>query len=82
MLKEDYPWVYDIGIDLIDKLKSKKTSKQKHQSIMEFRELLEFSFEHPFMREMIHNHPEERMMFRELPHFLMRAFEENQSFQE
>ncbi|MEO0555330.1 MAG: hypothetical protein AAF149_19120 [Bacteroidota bacterium] len=72
LFKKDFPWIYDTGKDLVNTLKSKKAKSTKQKEIMEFKHLLEFTTEHPMMREMYGMKKESRMFMRELPHMLMR----------
>jgi len=77
-IKDDFPWIYESGIELINTLKQSNMKEEKRRAMTEFRELLEFSFEHPIMRDISnsrYHHSEDMMMLRELPHFLMRTFE-------
>lgn len=74
LFKNDYPWLYDAGIDLIASLKKKPTQKDKHEIIDGFYKLVEFTFEHPIMQEMYgRDNKEMRMMGRELPRILERS---------
>ncbi len=75
--RNDYPWLYDAGIDLVRVLRSKTGKMEKQESIETFMELVEFTFEHPMILEMMGGMNKElHMMRRELRHFLMRAREE------
>lgn len=71
--KDDFPWLYDSGMDVVKTLKSDKSSSSKDQSVHEFMELVEYSFEHPMMRELVMPDKEQYMMLRELPYMLKRA---------
>lgn len=73
LFREDFPWIYDAGVDLARTLRSEVHPEEKHDSVEAFQELIELSFEHPMMREMYM--PDERMymMARELPHILGRS---------
>lgn len=74
LFKNDYPWLYDAGIDLISSLKKKPSQKEKHEIIDGFQQLVEFTFEHPIMQEMYGKSSKEmRMMGRELPRILERS---------
>lgn len=72
LFRNDYPWLYDAGLDLVRVLRSKNTSTEKNEAITAFMELIEFTFEHPIMREMYGVDKESHMMGRELRHILMR----------
>ncbi|MDH5553415.1 MAG: hypothetical protein OEX82_08820, partial [Nitrosomonas sp.] len=56
-------------------LRSKENDREKHESVDMFMELVEFTFEHPIMREMYGMDKELHMMGRELRHILMRTLE-------
>ncbi len=73
LFKEDFPWLFEGGMDVVRTLKSKSTMDEKEQAVSEFMELVEFSFEHPFMREMTMHDKEQYMMLRELPYMLKHA---------
>lgn len=70
LFREDFPWLYDSGMDVVRTLKTKNSMKEKDHAISEFMELVEFSFEHPIMREMAMPDKEQYMMLRELPYIL------------
>ena len=70
--KKDFPWIYDAGKELVDLLKTKISKSKKEEAVMEFRHLMDFTFEHPMMREMYGMRKEYRMYMKEFPHMLMR----------
>jgi len=70
--KNDLPWLYDAGKELIDLLKSRVSKSNKEEAIMNFNRLIEFSFEHPFMREIFSSSKDYRMYMREFSHMLRR----------
>ena len=70
LFREDFPWLYESGMDVVRILKARKTREAKDQAVSEFMELVEFSFEHPVMREMHMPDKEQYMMLRELPYML------------
>lgn len=64
--KEDYPWLYDLGKDLFDILKSTKSQEQKDESVKKFKEMLEHT-SHFLMRfDKRYGNKDDVMMFREL----------------
>ncbi len=75
LLKDDFPWIYEAGREVLDILKSRKSRAEKEQAIQEFNRMVEFSFEHPVMREIFGYNKELRMIYRDLPHIFMRALE-------
>ncbi len=49
--REDFPWIYDMGKELIEISKNSKNSKEKITAIDSFKEMIEFTFKHPIMCE-------------------------------
>jgi DNA-binding transcriptional MerR regulator len=74
--REDFPWVYDVGRELVEIIKSKKPISQKEQSIREFRDLLEFTYHSTMRNDIMDISKEGVMLLREMPMILMRYFEE------
>ncbi len=70
LFREDFPWLYESGMDVVRTLKSTNSMKEKDRAVSEFMELVEFSFEHPIMREMVMPDKEQYMMLREFPYML------------
>lgn len=73
-LKNDFPWIYDSGVALIEKL-----GKVKHieatKGFREFMELMDFTFENPIYRESFRDEYEYRY-YREIPYLIERFFKE------
>ena len=76
LFRDDYPWIYDIGKEVIEVLKSKKPKQEKMEAIEEFTEMIDFTSGHPIMREMYRGSKESRMILRDLSMILRRNFEE------
>lgn len=49
LFKEDFPWIYDMGKELIDILKSDYDFKDKTMAIKDFRNMVDFTFSHPII---------------------------------
>jgi len=75
LVRDDFPWIYEAGREVLDILKSRRPKAEKEQAIQEFNKMIEFSFEHPVMRELFGYNKELRMIHRDLPHIFMRALE-------
>lgn len=73
LFRDDFSWLYDAGIEVVKTLKTAKSPEKKHEAVDAFMELVEFSFEHPFMRETMMPDKEQYMMLRELPFMLKRT---------
>lgn len=76
MIRDQFPWIYDAGVETINILRSRRSAEEKHSAMAEFQQLLEFSFDHPMMRDLYGGSKEYRMFYHELPRLLSRAMEE------
>lgn len=74
--KEDFPWLYYMGKELVDVLQSETNPQKKRTYIRDFRKMLEFTCEHPLMREMSNRRKENLMIIRELPYMLIKILDE------
>lgn len=76
LYKDEFPWIYDMGKEVLDILKSNQNTEDKAMAIREFREMIEFSFGHPIMREIVNNSKDGAMMMKEMSYTLMRCMDE------
>lgn len=76
LLKDDFPWIYDMGKELIDILKSENPTEEKSIAIKEFRDMVDFTFSHPMMRDMFMRNKENIIFMKELPYALMKYLDE------
>lgn len=74
--KSDFPWIYDMGKELVEVIKSNISKEEKYDSIHEFKEMMEFTLQHPMMRELYGNRKDYGYHLKEMPYLLMRYFEE------
>lgn len=51
VFQDEFPWVYTMGKGLVDVLQSTVGVEKKLEAMDDFRRLLDFTFEHPIMRE-------------------------------
>ena len=51
LLRNQYPWVYDAGIETIRILRSRKGVENKRSALRQFDHIVRISLEHPAMRE-------------------------------
>ena len=71
LVKDKMPWLYEIGIETIRKIKSNISMKDKEIAFMEFDEITEMLSHNPIMEEFfMMNSKEDYMMVRELPRML------------
>ena len=73
IIRDDFPWIYESGIEAIKIIKSRVTVAEKEKAIRTFTKIVDFSFEHPTMREKTAGSKHWHMMSRELPHLLEHA---------
>ncbi len=52
MFRDEMPWIYEIGKETYEILKSNKAISSKEKAISDFRRLVKNSFRHPFFMEM------------------------------
>jgi len=69
-LKDDFPWIYNMGKELVDVIQSDVNPDVKKDAIRDFNRLVEFSFDNRMMRDFNDIKKENRMFIRELPYFL------------
>ena len=69
-LKDDFPWVYSMGKELAEILQSNASMEQKQEYVHSFNRMLEFTFEHPMMRELYENNKMNKMYLKEIPYFI------------
>ena len=70
-IKEDFPWIYEVGLETYRGLKSAKSKVEKRKLIESF----EKSFEiigHPMMREFYGKSDDMYILSKEIKHFLHR----------
>lgn len=76
LLKEDFPWIYDMGKELIDILKSQNKPEENAIAIKEFRDIVDFTFSHPIMHDMFERNNNSIMFMKEFPYILMKYLED------
>ena len=52
LYKDDFPWIYEIGKETYEILKSNKAVSTKEKAFMDFRRFVKHSYKHPIFREM------------------------------
>ncbi len=75
LLRKDFPWIYDMGIETINILRSRRSKEEKRMAVQTFQNVVDWSFDHPMMRE-LHGGSKRMYMFaRELQHVLRHTLE-------
>jgi TIR domain len=64
------PWIYDLGIDVVRLLRSEDSLPKKEHKLEEFCEFLEFSTQHPMIRDTYMDSKEDYIFYREAYKFL------------
>ena len=70
LVQDDFPWVYNMGKELIDIMNSRANTPKKITAINDFRRLMMFSFDHPAMRENISRRKDSAILLKEVPYAL------------
>ena len=76
LIKEDFPWIYDMGKELLEIIKADNDRETKETAIRDFREMIEFTYGHPVMREMFGRNKHSMMIIKDLPYFLATYMEQ------
>ena len=71
LLRDDFPWIYDFGKELVDILKKEGHPAEKSMAIKEFRDVLDITFNHPIMRDIYSDSKESRMFRKDMFYILM-----------
>lgn len=75
LYREDFPWIYDMGKELLDVLKSKAGREKKIRTLEAFKEMVDFTCGHPLMREVFGRSRDSIMLLKDLPYALMRCLD-------
>ena len=76
MFQDNFPWIYNMGKGLVDMLQSNADLEAKHEAINDFRRILEFTCEHPAMRDIYSRRKESIMMLKDMQYVLMGILKE------
>ena len=74
LLRDVYPWIYDIGIETLHILRSRGGAKEKQAALRSFDQVLHLTTEHPLIREM-YDDGDTRYLLRELSDAMRRAYD-------
>lgn len=70
-LKDDFPWIYEIGMETYRELKTSKSKQEKRKLIKNFEKALETT-NHPMMREFYGKSEDMYMFSKDIRHFMHR----------
>ena len=74
LTKDDFPWIYEIGLETYRELKSTKSKEVKRKLIVDFDRALDM-IGHPMMREFFGNSEDTYMFSKEIRHTIRRQLE-------
>ena len=77
LLKNQYPWIYDAGIETINILRSSRAIEEKQRALDQLRHIMNFSIEHPMMREIVGGSREMYHIHHGFQEMLMEILERN-----
>lgn len=75
LVRSHMPWVYDAGNETISILRSSIGYEEKEEALVQFRRIMEFSFDHPIFREVFGGSKEMYIFYRRLPETLTEILE-------
>lgn len=76
LFKDDFPWIYDMGKELVDILKGDDSSENKTMAIRDFRNMVDFTCSHPAMRDVFGHSKSGIILMKELPFVLMKYMDD------
>lgn len=78
-IKDDFPWIYNSGLETINILKYSHSRNEKQAALMAFNRVVEFTSEHPAMREFAMSNKSQYVLLKEIPFLFKRTISENSS---
>ena len=76
IFQDDFPWIYSMGKELINIIQSNASIEVKHEAISDFRRILDFTCEHPAMRDVYSRRKESMMLLKDMQYLLMSMIKE------
>lgn len=75
LCRDDFPWIYAMGKEVVETLESRRNQEAKIQIIREFRNMVDFTFNHPIMRDLYGRNKESAHFFKEFPYYVMHCID-------
>lgn len=69
--KEDFPWLYDVGTETVKVINSNAKKNDKIAAVEKLKNVIDYTYSHPIMREIYGSKKEMYMLLRELPMILI-----------
>lgn len=76
VFRDDFPWIYDMGRELMDILKSQKSSEEKSIALKDFRDMIDYTCSHPLLREVFGRNKDGLILMKELPYVMTEYLDE------
>lgn len=76
LFRDTYPWIYDIGKELLDIIKSRKSKAEKINAVQDFKDMIEFTTHFLMEFDTTEMSKDAYMFLRELPNFFSKYYEE------
>lgn len=76
LTKEDFPWIYDMGKELLDIIKSNTDIAEKEKTFRDFRDMIDFSLGHPIIRDGFMRNKKSKMIIKDLHYVLSKYLDE------
>ncbi|MCR5610723.1 MAG: toll/interleukin-1 receptor domain-containing protein [Clostridiales bacterium] len=76
IFKEDFPWIYAMGKEFIEIMSSETSAEEKLTAARDFRELIDYTFNHPFMREGLTHPNENNMLWKDAAYAIYRFIDD------
>lgn len=73
--KEEFPWIYEAGNDLVKTINSKSSKQAKIDAVAKFEKIIDCTYENPVYREMCHMRKDYLMILRDLPQMIFDMIE-------
>ncbi len=74
--KDDFPWIYDMGKELLETLKNENDSYKRNEAIRNYQDMIDFTCNHPLMHEMYERDRNSMMFLKEMPYILKSSIED------
>lgn len=76
LVKEELPWIYEMGREAFNVITSNKSIKEKRDVASDFKEMVDFSWGHPMMREAIFKYRDSVVFSKDIPYMLTRSIDD------
>ncbi|MGN0569417.1 MAG: hypothetical protein ACI4N4_02830 [Candidatus Fimenecus sp.] len=75
LFRDDFPWIYDMGKEVVDIINSNKNKGEKISVVKDFKEMIDFTWGHPIMRDLFYRR-DNLIISKDMPYMLNRYLDE------